>query len=403
MRIAMLSWESSKEAVGVARHVAELSAALQPHSQVDVFTRLCPTQNSLPDFNHDRGVTYHFIPGFSDFSTEDILKNIDSVRDAFINTFLEVETKKGGGKEFQVVHGHEWKMAPILKHIKTEINRPCVFTMHSTEYGHTGATFHLNKDSSDIGSNSQKIIQLEKEGALYADGVIALSNTVKSELVTIYGIPESKIHIVYNGISFLEFDGFINPEEIKRRYDIGGNGPVVLFVGHMIPQKGPDLLLEAIPETLRFKSETKFIFVGDGDLKKILEDRAKDLDVSNDCRFLGCINRPELINIFKASHCVVVPSRYEPAGTVILEAWSTAKPVVATLNGFSSEIIWHDVTGFKIPPKPESIAWGITELLRDSDHASWIGEQGYNAVKSVFSWELVASHSYDVYRTVRKS
>ena len=72
-------------------------------------------------------------------------------------------------------------------------------------------------------------------------------------------------------------------------------------------------------------------------------------------RFLGHNNGWRLADLFKASDVVCVPSRNEPFGIVILEAWSAGKPVVASSNGGPSEIIWHDVTGYKIYDNADSV------------------------------------------------
>ena len=94
-----------------------------------------------------------------------------------------------------------------------------------------------------------------------------------------------------------------------------------------------------------------------------------------------------------------MPSRNEPFGIVILEAWSAGKPVVACTNGGPAEILWHDITGFKIYCNPESIAWGIGTLFSDFEHARWMGRNGRVAVESAFSWDVIADQVLDVYNS----
>ncbi len=107
----------------------------------------------------------------------------------------------------------------------------------------------------------------------------------------------------------------------------------------MAYQKGPDLLVEAIPFVLNYYPNAKFIYVGDGDLRFSVESRAWALGINHATRFLGYRSGQELINLFKASDVVCVPSRNEPFGIVILEAWSAGKPVVASRNGGPSEFV----------------------------------------------------------------
>ena len=107
--------------------------------------------------------------------------------------------------------------------------------------------------------------------------------------------------------------------------------------------------------------------------------------------------RQELIDLYKAVDCVVVPSRNEPFGIVVLEAWAAGKPVVATSVGGPSEIVWHDVTGYKVWPNPDSVAWGIGTLFSDFEHARWMGHNGRIATETTFSWDTIAGHTYGVY------
>jgi glycosyltransferase involved in cell wall biosynthesis len=175
--------------------------------------------------------------------------------------------------------------------------------------------------------------------------------------------------------------------------------PMVLFAGRMVYQKGPDLLVAAIPHILRYYSNAKFVFVGDGEMRWGVEDKARHMGVSHATRFLGQQNGWKLIDLYKATDCVCVPSRNEPFGIVILEAWSAGKPVVASSSGGPAEIIWHDVTGLKIYPNPNSIAWGIGTLFADFDHGRWMGRNGRVAVESAFSWDVIADQVLHVYNS----
>ena len=155
--------------------------------------------------------------------------------------------------------------------------------------------------------------------------------------------------------------------------------------------------MEAISSILKSYYNAKFVFVGDGELRYAVEETAKHLGVSHATRFLGAHNGAVLTDLYRACDCVCVPSRNEPFGIVILEAWSAGKPVVASSVGGPSEIIWHDVTGLKINPHPESVAWGIGTALEDFDHARWMGGNGRIAVETAFSWDVIADHVLEVY------
>ncbi len=106
----------------------------------------------------------------------------------------------------------------------------------------------------------------------------------------------------------------------------------------------------------------------------------------------------DLINLYKSTDCVCVPSRNEPFGIVILEAWAAGKPVVATYNGGPREFVSHEKDGFLVYDNPGSICWGVSRVFNDFKHAAWMGEQGRVKAAYGFSWDVIAGHTEGVYR-----
>jgi glycosyltransferase involved in cell wall biosynthesis len=213
-----------------------------------------------------------------------------------------------------------------------------------------------------------------------------------------YNLPDWKVDVVYNGVNVHNFDGEIDPGEVKARYGIGPLDPTILFAARMVHQKGPDILIEAIPSVLKQYPQARFVLIGDGDMRMGLERRAYALGIAHAIRFLGYKNGEELKDLFKACDLVCVPSRNEPFGIVILEAWSAGKPVVATSNGGPAEFVWHDVTGLMIFDYPGSVAWGIGSLLAGLDHARWMGKNGRIAAETAFTWESISDQVLKVYQ-----
>ena len=292
--------------------------------------------------------------------------------------------------KFDIVHGHDWHVVPALDEIKKARGRKIVFTLHSNQYGRDGNHFHDGKAAAIRG--------IEWYGTYIADRVIVATQTMKGESQWLHRIPEWKMRVVHNAVNFNKFNGWINPAEIKARYHIGPLDPTVLFVGRMTYQKGPDLLLEAIPDVLKDYPNAKFIFVGDGDMKGHLEWRAGQLGVSHAVRFTGYLPEHEKINLFKACDVVCVPSRNEPFGVVVLEAWSAGKPVIAMHGTGAGEIVWHEVTGLKVYHHPGSISWGIKKIFSDFERARWMGRNGRYAVENVFNWDRIADITLNVYK-----
>jgi len=212
-----------------------------------------------------------------------------------------------------------------------------------------------------------------------------------------YEVPDWKISAIYNGVNLHNYDGWLDPGGVKARYGIGPMDPTVLFSGRAVYQKGPDLLVEAIPHILWHYPGAKFVFAGDGEMRTAVQHRAWQLGVQHATRFLGFKINGELTELYKACDVVCVPSRNEPFGIVVLEAWSAGKPVIATKNGGPDEYVWHEVNGLKISPNPDSVAWGIGTLFTNWEWARWMGRNGRVAVESGFTWDAIADRVAHVY------
>ncbi len=384
MRIALFAWESmhSVSVGGVAFHVTELACALERKGhEVHVFTRLGKADQ--PWYERIHGVHYHRCP----FNTSnDFVEEINNMCRAFVDAFFQTEDYIG---RFDIVHAHDWLTSNAMVWIKEGRGHKGILTIHSTEYGRCGNNFS--------GGNSARIRDHERHGTFCADKVIAVSKALKSEIMWMYNVPDWKSFVIYNGINSRNFNGWIDPAAVRKLYNVGPLDPVVLFVGRMVYQKGPDLLVEAIPSVLKYYDKAKFIFVGDGEMRWDVENKSRSMGVSHATRFLGYLNGWRLVDLYKASDAVCIPSRNEPFGIVILEAWSAGKPVIASLSGGPGEIIWHDVNGLKIYPNPDSVAWGIGTMFQDFEHARWMGKNGRIAVESAFSWDIIANQVLAVY------
>jgi len=385
MRIAFFSWESlhSITVGGVANHVTYLAEALarQGHT-VHVFTRMA--QADQVRYELIEGVHYHRC---SFDLNHDFVEEMLNMCRSFVHHFFEEEKSHG---PFDVVHAHDWLAAHAIIWIKKGGGHKAILTMHSSEYGRYGNNFY--------GGQSERIRHIEWYGMYVADKVIAVSQSLKNELMWIYNVPDWKTQVVYNGIEPGAFDGWANTSLVRRKIEVGRDDPMILFAGRMVYQKGPDLLLEAFPRLLHQDQNLKLIFLGDGDMRSSLEDRAFHLGVKSSIRFLGHLNGWRLKDFFKAANCVCIPSRNEPFGIVVLEAWSAGHPVVASNNGGPSEIVQHDFNGYKVAGDPDSLHDGLSNIFGDRAHARWMGKNGRKTAETEFSWDFIAQKTLQVYQ-----
>jgi glycosyltransferase involved in cell wall biosynthesis len=386
VKIALFSWETlhSIAVGGVGVHVTELAAALDRRGhELHVFTRRAPQQS-----HYDRidGVHYHrcnfaLSPNFVD--------EINNMCRAFVHEFFAVEDHVG---RFDVIHAHDWLASNALVWIKEGRGRRAVLTMHSTEFGRNGNQFFAGQ--------SHRVQDHERHGTYCADRVITVSNQLRGEISWLYQLPEHKTAVIYNGVNAGTFDYVVDPGEVKRRYAIGPLDPTILFVGRMVVQKGPDILVRAMPSILRFYPHAKFVFAGDGHMRNEVCGLAHQHGVAHALRMLGDRRGRELHDLFKACDIVAVPSRNEPFGIVILEGWSAHKPVVSTKRGGPSEFVWHGINGLQVDDTPDSVAWGLGSLLADHGRCRWMGGNGRAAVDAAFSWDRIAEQTEAVYASV---
>lgn len=384
MRIAMFSWEALHGTAvgGVAAHVTELAAGLQRRGhEVHVFTRPSYGMGGVSKID---GVWYHYCPHQLSSSV------VDEVQDmcrSFTHHFLQTEDHIGG---FDVVHAHDWLASNAMVWIKQA--RPlhkAVLTMHSTEYGRCGNNFY--------NGTSARVRDHERHGTYCADKVIAVSHALKGELNWMYNLPDWKCRVVYNGVNANRFAGDSDQGGIKRRLGIGPLDPTVLFMGRLSTQKGPDLLIESIPGLLRHYGNAKFVVAGEGDMRQALERRVNQLGVGHAVRWFGRLSTGDQVEMFKACDAVCVPSRNEPFGIIVLEAWAAGKPVVASQIGGPGEFVWHNVTGLKIWPNVDSVGWGLGTLFTNWEWARNMGKAGRHAAETVFTWDKIAQDTESCY------
>lgn len=311
---------------------------------------------------------------------------MDFMCKAMAHKFHEITSLVGN---FELVQAHDWLTANAMKYVMDGFGTRGVLTMHSTEYGRDGNVF--------FDGFAQWIRDAEAAGCHNATLIIAVSHFLADELKRIYQVPEGKIHVVHNGVTYHAFDGHVDPAEVKGRYGIGALAPTVFSPGRMTLQKGMDLLVEAVPMVLASYPETKFIISGTGPERDSVVRKAHEIGAAGSIIFLEALPRWQYIDLMRAVDIVAVPSRNEPFGIVALEAWSAGKPVVATVAGGPREFIWHDVNGFLVDADAGGLAHGIGSLLADHDHCRALGANGRKAVEEEYNWDKTAEYTEGVF------
>ena len=385
MRIAFLVWESlrSIRVGGLATVATNLAEELAKRGhEIHIFTMADKGQT---DYAYINGVHYHRV--VFDIGPN-ILAFAHNMSKAIVTSLQETEKYRG---KFDIIHGHDWHVVDALHDLKQE-GYLSILTYHSTEYGRNGGAFGDWWEFREISGK-------EWYGGLICDRVTTVSTSMMNELNWLYKIPIEKIDVIPNAIDPRKHRVHVDPGRVKEKYGIHPLAPVVLFMGRIEYQKGPDLLVEAIPRVLSNRWDVKFIFVGGGGMRSYLEHRANEIGVGHATRFLGKVPHWQYLESLNSADIVCIPSRNEPFGIVLLEAWAAGKPVIATDIGGLGDNIENFVDGIKVYHNYESIAWGINYLLDNPDDMKQVIEGGKEKVKK-FSWDNTLSKLLNTYRSI---
>ena len=278
---------------------------------------------------------------------------------------LLVQKVKGN---YDCIHCHDWLTMKAGVELKHKYDIPLVLTVHSTEYDRSG---WLNPN--------EWFINLERDGMEQADRIIAVSHYTKRVIVEKYGINPDKISVVHNAV-FPIGDG-------KKQ-------KIVLFLGRLTIQKGPEFFLRSAKKVLEHEKNTKFVVAGMGDMLPRLIHQAIDLGISDQVIFTGKLTEEEVRHIYQISSVYVMPSVSEPFGITALEAISAGTPTIVSKTAGVSEVFRHCLrVDFW---DTDEIANKIIALLRYEPLRKTIRSHQQQEIE-LFTWDRVAQKTLDVY------
>ncbi|MBM4027805.1 MAG: glycosyltransferase family 4 protein [Planctomycetes bacterium] len=225
-------------------------------------------------------------------------------------------------EDFDVIHAHDWMTYPAAIGVAEISGKPLVVHIHSTEFDRSGE--HVN----------QLVYDIERQGLQRADKVIAVSQFTRGIVISRYGVPGDKVEVVYNGV---ERNGgwSVAPVSIRREEKI------VLFLGRITMQKGPEYFLHAARKVLDVMGNVKFVMAGSGDLMHRSIELAAQLGIGQNVLFTGFLRGGDVRRIYKMADLYVMPSVSEPFGIAPLEALDNDVPIIISKQSGVSEVLRH--------------------------------------------------------------
>ncbi len=219
--------------------------------------------------------------------------------------------KIGRSEPFDVIHAHDWMTFPAGIALAASSGRPLVVQVHSTEFDRSGE--HVN----------QFVYDIERQGMHAAARIIAVSGYTRNIIVNRYAVPATKIDVVYNGIDFPD-----SVEAQPQQPQPASRDKVVLFLGRITMQKGPEYFLQAAKRVLDEVENVKFIMAGDGDRLYGTIEQAAWLGIGHRVFFTRFLRGPDVDRAYRMADLYVMPSVSEPFGIAPLEALQHDVPVL---------------------------------------------------------------------------
>jgi glycogen(starch) synthase len=385
-RTLTLSWEYPPIVEGgLARHVAKLSEGLaRDGADVHVLSR---GPRELPADEDRAGVHVHRVPEAA--APRDL--------DAFVAwvEHMNADMLAAGqllGRRIKpdLVHGHDWLVAPAAAGLAEGLGVPFVTTVHATEHGRHNGWVDKHPQS--------YIHRIETWMTGRADAVIACSQYMREHVSDVFGMPEDRVTVIPNGI---------DPDDLRpapaadlaalRARFAAPDERLILLVGRLVHEKGFQLALDALPGLIRRLGRVRFLVAGSGPHEAELKAQARRLGLDRHGTFAGWIGDDVLHSLYAIADLCVVPSLYEPFGLVALEAMASGCPCIVADTGGLREVVPNEDVGLRFRSRdPRSLARMVERVLTDEElRRRLIAESAEHVL--AFDWADVARRTAALY------
>lgn len=405
MRVLMFGWEfppANSGGLGVACYGLTRALANEGVHVTFVLPRKAPVKE-----NGSRIVFAGLEPASIDFVRLDTLltpyvtsENYGRIRSEYGDapyggTLIEEVERYGvlagrlaAQENFDVIHAHDWLSFLAGVKAREVSGKPLVSHIHATEYDRTGGN-----------GENPRVAHIERLGMLEADCVVAVSEYTKRVVANSYGVNPSKVEVIHNGIDLDEFreaDGGKVPllEELKSF----GYG-IVLFVGRITLQKGPDYFVRMAEQILRHQPKTVFVVGGTGDMKTQMIRQAAYAGISDKFVFANLWGA-ERDRVYRLADLYVMPSVSEPFGITPLESIMWGTPALISKQSGVSEVLTHalKVDFWDV----DQMANKAVAVLRNRSLRNTLAQNGKENVTGI-TWKKAAEKCKALYESLARA
>jgi glycosyltransferase involved in cell wall biosynthesis len=227
-----------------------------------------------------------------------------------------------------------------------------------------------------------------------ADGVLCISEYTRSQLMYLSGPQHwEKLHIVHCGVDMERYP-YVAPRQ--------GAGLSVLCVGRLVPQKGLDILVEAVAVLARRDVDIRLVLVGSGPLEASLRHKVRRLGLEERVRFEGAVGQDDIGRYYAGADLFCLPSFAEGVPVVLMEAMATGRPVIATRVAGIPELVDDGTSGLLVAPgSVEQLVTALERLASSAELRERMGLAGRRKVEQDFDSRHCAEQAADVFRTMK--
>ncbi len=228
---------------------------------------------------------------------------------------------KGLLGKFDIIHAHDWMTYLAAIELKRLSGKPLIVHVHATEFDRNGMKY-----------GNQRVHEIEREGMREAEAVVAVSDYTRNVVITRYGINPKKVFTVHNAVEF-------NSCSPSEDFEIKKHDKIVLFLGRITLQKGPDYFVKAAKLVSDVIPHVKYVIVGEGDMKTQMIREVARLGLASRFLFAGFLRGKDIDRAYKMADVYVMPSVSEPFGITPLEAMRNGTPTIISKQSGVSEVV----------------------------------------------------------------
>jgi len=400
-RLAILSMHTSPLAQpgtgdggGMNVYVRELSAALARRGVIcDVYTRRISAE--LPEVvTVEPGFAVHHVAAGPPFpvAKETLQDHVEEFTESVIDRMMRTpHAGLGvGDAPADAIHANYWLSGLAGHAIKHRLGLPLVSTFHTLDRVKAEASPE-EVQSAEPGRRARA----ESEISGCSDALLASCTVEVDQLVELYGADPDRVEVVPLGVDH----AFFSPGDrsyARRALGIGGDGPLLLFVGRIQPLKGADVALRAFSLLARSIPNAQLVVVGGPSGPRgaaevaMLHAMVDSCGLGAQVRFVAPQPHELLSTYYRAADCCLVPSRSESFGLVALEAAACGTPVVAAAVGGLTTLVQHGRTGYLVEDADaEAYARFATDICTDPMLQAELGAGGAS-MASGYTWFITA-------------